>query len=596
MSNFWKLIPVIALTTAVALVLAGVLMALYIERSYKAQKIDEVGVQAAILASTVAAALVFGDHEAAQEYVDALRVNPEVRTAAVFDASGTLFASYRRSPEARLPAQAEAPGTRVAGERLIVVAPVRQGDAALGTVYVETVTEPFTRRLERYGVIALLVTMAVVVVAVLGVAQSALGNANAELAHRASDLATANENLQAQIAEREKVEEALRQAQKMEAIGQLTGGVAHDFNNLLQVILGNLGAAQRRLQRDSATGGGEVLRHVEAAIGGGERAATLTQRLLAFSRRQPLAPKPLDVNRLVSGMTDLLHRTLGEAIDIETVLAGDLWRTSADANQLENSLLNLAVNAKHAMLQGGRLRLETANARLDATYAALHEEVQPGDYVVIAVTDTGTGMTKDVLTKAFEPFFTTKDFGQGTGLGLSQVYGFMKQSGGHAKIYSEPGHGTTVNLYLPRLTAAEPAAPTGAAALRASPAGAADELILVVEDDPGVRAFSVQMLRELGYSVIEAANAEAALDSLRRSPGVRLLFTDVGLPGGVNGRQLAERARWLRPGLRILYTTGYAGGPIVHRGRLDPGVELIGKPFSYFDLATRVRAVLERDI
>jgi signal transduction histidine kinase len=596
MSNFWKLTPVVALTTAVALVLAGVMMALYFERSYRAQKTDEVGVQAAILASTVAAALAFGDGKAAQEYVDALKANPEVQAAAIFDATGALFASYARSPEVRLPAAAQPPGTRVAADRLIVVTPVRQGDAAFGTVYVETIIEPVTRRLERYGVIALLVTMAVIVVAVLGVAQSALGKANAELAQRAAALATANANLQAQIAEREKVEEALRQAQKMEAIGQLTGGVAHDFNNLLQVILGNLGTAQRRLQREGVVNPRDVLRLIEAAIGGGERAATLTQRLLAFSRRQPLAPKPLDVNGLVSGMTDLLHRTLGEAIDVETTLAGDLWRTSADANQLENALLNLAVNAKHAMLHGGKLRLETANAQLDATYAALHEEVRPGDYVVIAVTDTGTGMTKDVLAKAFEPFFTTKDFGQGTGLGLSQVYGFMKQSDGHAKIYSEPGHGTTVKLYLPRLAAAEPAAEAGAASPRRSPTGAVHELILVVEDDPDVRVFSVQMLRELGYGVIEAANAEAALRALQASPGVRLLFTDVGPPGGVNGRQLADRARRLRPDLRILFTTGYAGDPIVHHGRLDAGVELIGKPFSYFALATRIRSILEREI
>jgi signal transduction histidine kinase len=595
MSNFWKLTPVIALTTAVALVLAGVLMALYFERSYRAQKTDEVSVQAAILASTVSAALVFGDREAAQEYVDALTANPEVQAAAVFDTAGSLFASYARTPLVHLPPVALPPGTRVDADRLTVVTPVRQGDAVFGTVYIESITEPLVRRLERYAVIALLVTMTVIVVAVLGVAQSALAKANAELAQRAADLATANENLQAQIAEREKAEEALRQAQKMEAIGQLTGGVAHDFNNLLQVILGNLGAAQRRLQREGVANPADLLRHVEAAIGGGERAATLTQRLLAFSRRQPLAPKPLDVNRLVSGMTDLLHRTLGEAIDIETVLAGDLWRTSADANQLENALLNLAVNAKHAMVDGGRLRLETANARLDAGYATQHEEIRPGDYVVIAVTDTGTGMTKDVVAKAFEPFFTTKDFGQGTGLGLSQVYGFMKQSGGHAKIYSELGHGTTVRLYLPRLETEEAAARAGASPLN-SPTGAAHELILVVEDDPEVRAFSVQMLRELGYGVVEAPNAEVALRMLQAMPDVRLLFTDVGLPGGVNGRQLAERARRQRPDLGILYTTGYAGDAIVHDGRLDPGVELIGKPFSYFALATSVRAILERAI
>ncbi len=386
--------------------------------------------------------------------------------------------------------------------------------------------------------------------------------------------------------ERREIEEQLRQAQKMEAIGQLTGGVAHDFNNLLTVILGNLDNLQRHLP-DSP----EAQRMVGAITRAADRAATLTHRLLAFARRQPLEPKPIDVNRLVAGVSDLLRRSLGEGIVIETVLASGLWRTLADPNQLENALLNLAVNARDAMPAGGRLTLETANGLLDENYAAAHEDVRPGQYVLIAVSDTGTGMSKEVAERAFEPFFTTKEVGQGTGLGLPQVYGFVKQSGGHVKIYSEPGEGTTVKLYLPRLAAepegdlaAEPALP---------PASAAGETILVVEDDPDVRSYSAEILRSLGYRVIEAPAGPAALRLIEEEPEIRLLFTDVGLPGGFNGRQLADEAQRRRPDLAVLFTTGYARNAIVHQGRLDPGVELIVKPFTAANLGAKVRQVLQ---
>jgi signal transduction histidine kinase len=386
-------------------------------------------------------------------------------------------------------------------------------------------------------------------------------------------------------AERER-EEQLRQAQKMEAVGQLTGGVAHDFNNLLQIVVGNLELLERNLPED-----GVRLRRVAGnAMQGARRAATLTQRLLAFSRRQPLDPRPIEVNRLVRGMSELLGRSLGETVELETALAAGLWRVEADPNQLEAALLNLAVNARDAMPDGGKLTIETANTHLDQAYAQQNVEVAPGQYVVVCVSDTGTGMTKAAAARAFEPFFTTKEPGKGTGLGLSQVYGFVRQSGGHVKIYSEVGEGTTVKLYLPRYTGpldvADDAAPV------AAPQGV--ETVLVVEDDADVRSYTVEVLTELGYRVLEASDGPAALRLLDRGEvEVDLLFTDVVLPGGLNGEQLALQARARRPQLKVLFTTGYARNAIVHHGRLDPGVQLITKPFTYGDLAGRVRDVLD---
>jgi CheY-like chemotaxis protein len=385
------------------------------------------------------------------------------------------------------------------------------------------------------------------------------------------------------------MEEAFRQAQKMEAIGQLTGGVAHDFNNLLQVILASLEAMRRRIAKGTLTQA-DIGRLSDAAFTSAERAAVLTQRLLAFSRRQPLAPKPTDVNKLVASMDDLLRRTLGEAIVNEIVLAGGLWLTSVDHNQLESAILNLAVNARDAMPGGGKLTIETANAHLDEAYVALHRELAAGQYVQIAVTDTGTGMSAEVAAKAFDPFFTTKDVGQGTGLGLSQVYGFVKQSGGHVKIYSEPGEGTTVRLYLPRLIVADPVTErSGEANI---PGGSSHELILVVEDDQQVRLQTVEMLRELGYAVISAADGREALQLLEKHTDIKLLFTDVALPGNLNGRQLADEVIFRRPEMKVLFTTGYAKNAIVHQGRLDTGVELLSKPFTFPALAEKVRQVL----
>jgi signal transduction histidine kinase len=392
--------------------------------------------------------------------------------------------------------------------------------------------------------------------------------------------------LRAEVQLREAAEEQLRQAQKMEAVGRLTGGVAHDFNNLLTIVLGNLDILRRRLQDADP----RVVQPIENARTGATRAATLTQRLLAFSRQQPLAPAAVDVNKLVARMSDLLRRTLGETIAIETVLAGGLWRAHVDSNQLESALLNLAVNARDAMPEGGSLTIETGNAYLDDAYASSRADVKAGQYVMIAVADTGAGMTADVIAKAFDPFFTTKPVGQGTGLGLSQVYGFVKQSNGHVAIYSEVNHGTIVKLYLPKLSnlAEEESEPISIDAATAAGEGT----ILVVEDDDMVRQLSVDALEEAGYTVLHAEDARRALMLLNAHPEIRLLFTDVVLTGGMNGRQLADEAVKIRSGLKVLFTTGYTHNAIVHHGRLDEGISFIGKPFSAAALAMKVKTVL----
>ncbi len=391
--------------------------------------------------------------------------------------------------------------------------------------------------------------------------------------------------LYAEAERREMLEASLRQSQKMEAVGQLTGGVAHDFNNLLTIILGNLQMALRQLPE------GRPRALASNAYQAADRAAELTKRLLAFSRSQPLDPRPLDADRLVAGMSGLLERTLGETVAVETVRSAGLWQTEADASQLEAAILNLAINARDAMADGGKVTIETGNAFLDEVYCQSVEDVKPGQYVMISVSDNGTGMPPDVIAKAFDPFFTTKAAGAGTGLGLSQVYGFIKQSGGHVRIYSELGEGTTVKLYLPRSFARNKPQQTGKA-VEDSPSGK-HEAVLVVEDDPGVRAYVVETLSTLNYEVREAANAEAALGILDEPASVDLLLTDVVMPG-MNGRNLAEAAQQRRPGLKVLYMTGYSRNAIVHQGRLDPGVSLLQKPFSQTMLAMRVRTTLEQ--
>ena len=390
--------------------------------------------------------------------------------------------------------------------------------------------------------------------------------------------------LQAEVSERERVEEQLRQSQKMEAIGQLTGGIAHDFNNMLAVVIGGLEMAQRRLARGDAA----VTRHIEMASEGAARAAALTQRLLAFARQQPLKPEPVAVNTLVAGLADLLRRTIGETVRLETRLDPGAWRTKVDAGELENVLLNLAVNARDAMPQGGRLTIGTANASLSEAAAG---DGQPGDYVVLSVADTGAGMTPAVVARAFEPFFTTKPVGKGTGLGLSQCYGFVRQSGGHVAVETAPERGTVFRLYLPRLD--EVASGEGEAVAEVSPPARAraGDVILVVEDEARVRAVSVEALRDLGYAVIQAASGDEALALLRTRRDVSLLLSDVMMPG-LRGDELAAAARAEHPGLRVLFTTGHvrdAALPVDASGQ----ALVLSKPFTIDELARRVRDVLE---
>jgi PAS domain S-box-containing protein len=402
--------------------------------------------------------------------------------------------------------------------------------------------------------------------------------------------------LEAENEARKKAEEALRQALKMEAVGQLTGGVAHDFNNLLTIIQGGLDMIGRQIaSMESTSALSRMARGKDMALEAVRRAATLTGRLLAFARQQPLDPKTVDANKLVAGVCALLRRTLGEAISLETVLAGGLWRTYVDANQLENALVNLGVNARDAMPNGGKVTIETANCHLDEIYVnALTEPVKVGQYIMIAVADTGTGMDRSTLERAFEPFFTTKAIGKGTGLGLSQVYGFVRQSAGHVRIYSEVGEGTTVKIYLPRYLGPEEPADESIRSVEIDQASGA-ECILVVEDDAVLRAHAVEILIELGYSVLSAANATIALEIIDAGHDIDLLFTDIVMPGGINGRQLADEAMRRRPRLKVLFTTGYTRNAIVHQGRLDPGVEMIGKPFTFQELGARLRALLDRN-
>jgi PAS domain S-box-containing protein len=390
------------------------------------------------------------------------------------------------------------------------------------------------------------------------------------------------------LTERRAAEERLRQAQKMEVVGQLTRGIAHDFNNLLQVILGNLDALRRSdlLSSGEAAERDRCDRYLDRAIGGASRAASLTERLLAFSRSQPLDVRRIDANKLVAGVANMLGATLGESITVATVLPGDAWPVATDANQLENALLNLAVNARDAMPDGGTVTLSTANARFERGTTLGSDEVEPGDYVMMAVADTGTGMTPEVAARAFEPFFTTKEIGQGSGLGLSQVYGFIKQSVGHAVLDSTPDRGTTVRLYLPRFVGERNE--TIAAPQREAPSAAAGEVILVVEDEIEVRTNTTEMLTELGYQVIEAPDGATALTLLAEHPEASMVFTDVGLPGGISGRDLAARARQRRPELKVLLTTGYAGSV---RGA-PAGVPVLTKPFSFVALAEKLREVL----
>ena len=551
------------------LVFTSVVVALYSEVEYHAQATGAAHAQARVLAETVTAALSFGDRAALQQYVNAMRADRDVDAVGVFDEHGRLAAGFTRSILADRLAKTIQP--KAAPDRIIVFAPVTEKGAALGTIYLRNRTEPVARRFSRYIGAGLLVVMASLMFVVMGLDWRALRRAN--------------RNLLAQMEEREKAEAALRQSQKMEAVGRLTGGIAHDFNNMLAVVIGSLDLLMRRRLVAEPDGA----RLASNALEGAHRASSLTQRLLAFSRLQPLRPTSVDIYRCVADITDLVSRTLGENIVIETVSSGGLWRAHIDQAQLESAIVNLAINARDAMPDGGKLTIESSNTYLDRNYASEDSDIIPGQYVMLAITDTGTGISPEVLGQVFEPFFTTKPDGHGTGLGLSQVHGFIKQSGGHIRIYSELGVGTTVKLYLPRSTM-DADLPTIETAKRPAD-GPRGVTVLLVEDEAGVRAFAREALIELGYEVHAAPDAKAALRLLADHPEIALLLTDVVMPE-INGRRLAEQAKAFRPDLKVVFMTGYTRNAIVHNGVLDADAVMINKPFTVTQLAAELEAAL----
>jgi signal transduction histidine kinase len=402
------------------------------------------------------------------------------------------------------------------------------------------------------------------------------------------ELRMLNETLEArviaEIGERQEAEAKLQQAQKMESIGKLTGGIAHDFNNLLQIISGNL-----QLLNADVAGNGRAERRIANAMGGVTRAAKLASQLLAFGRRQPLEPKVLNIGRLVVELEEMLRRTIGEEVEVETVVSGGLWNALADPAQIENAILNLAINARDAMDGSGKLTIEVRNAILDHEYCAQNVDVEPGQYVMLAVSDTGSGIADDVIDRVFEPFFTTKGEGRGSGLGLSMVYGFVRQSGGHVKIYSELGEGTAIRIYLPRVHG-EAQEIDG---VRDVVGEGGTETILVVEDEEDVRMTVADMLRALGYRVLTANNAASALPIIKSGAPIDLIFTDVVMPGPIRSPDMVKQARELIPGVAVLFTSGYTDNAIVHGGRLDPGINLLTKPYTRDQLAHRVRSALD---
>jgi signal transduction histidine kinase len=417
---------------------------------------------------------------------------------------------------------------------------------------------------------------------------AAIAAGRADLAASATAVAQLEEMIAERTAEMERMQATLVQSQKMEAVGQLTGGLAHDFNNLLTGIMGSLELLQIRLAQGRLS---ELDRYITSAQGAARRACTLTHRLLAFSRRQTLDPKLSDINRLVTGMEDLIRRTMGPSIEIEIVAAGGLWPTLIDPSQLENALLNLCINARDAMPDGGHLTIETANRWLDWR-AARERDVPPGQYVSLCVSDDGVGMSAEVAARAFDPFYTTKPIGEGTGLGLSMIYGFVRQSGGQARIYSELGKGTMVCLYLPRSRDTAEVIEGPEMAPAEPEKGDAGAVVLVVDDEPSVRMLVSEVLRELGYATIEAADGESAIRTMQSNVRIDLLITDIGLPHSINGRQVADAGRVVRPGLKVLFITGYAENAVVRDGHLTHNMHVMMKPFALQALAGRVQELI----
>ena len=584
----------IALGAAVALLIAGVAMAVYNERTRHAQEIDDLTVQARTLGKITAGALIFGDRQAARDYVDAFAADPDIEAVAVYDSSGAEFAAYSRPNGSAVPPSAPKPGIDLSNDRLALAVPVKQGNDNLGMVYLRTMAEPLVQRVSRYVGIGLLVTMAALVVAVLGGAHSELSRANAELAARASELSEANLQLRREIEERAKVEQALQQGQKMEAIGRLTGGVAHDFNNLLTVVGGNLDMIEQMATSPSGSGRAprisveRLRRLVTAAQRGVSRGERLTRQLLAFSRQRPLQMHTVNVNAALAEFAPFVQRALGEAINLRLELGKGEWLCDLDPAQFEAAILNLAINARDAIDGSGTLTIATSRIESAADIVGRPQELPDRPCVIVTVSDTGSGMSPETLRRVFEPFYTTKAVGKGSGLGLAQVWGFVTQSGGWAGVESALGRGTIFRLYLPlsAATHAEADPDERIAGQRTITGGS--EAILIVEDEEDVREVAAATLRQLGYRTTVARDGRDALELLRGGCEADLLFSDYVMPNGLNGAELAREAVQCRPGLKVLLTSGY-----VRQGAPDgDDFTIIEKPYRVADLAARIRQLL----
>jgi signal transduction histidine kinase/DNA-binding response OmpR family regulator len=606
-------------TTCAALLVASIAVLALNVRSYQSGWANDLQSQADILAQANLPALEFGDARAAEQSLAQLQVRERIVAAAILKPDRTVFVRpISRGQEllGYVYLAAEFPFAEQIRRHLGVLSAVMAASllfAALVSGWLQAaVTRPilalteaangvirkrdFSLRVQKAteDEVGILVDAFNAMLSEVGERSTALEQSNQALQHEMQVRLAAEEalrqfnaTLEERILERtadlERAHAQLRQSQKLEAIGQLTGGVAHDFNNVLQVIAGNL-----QLLQMSFAGNPEAQRRLETAAFATDRGAKLSSQLLAFARRQPLQPISTNVGRILRGMDDLLRRALGESVHIETIVAGGLWSTLVDPHQLENVILNLAINARDAMQADGRLTLELGNAMLDDSYAAGEPDVTAGQYVLLAISDTGCGMAPDVLARAFEPFFTTKREGEGTGLGLSMAYGFVKQSNGHIRIYSEVGSGTTIRIYLPRSMQPE----VDVSSSRSAPVTGGTETILVVEDDPVVQATVVDTLQGLGYRVLRASDGQAALTILQSGIPVDMIFTDVVMPGPVRSVDMARQAKQLIPGIAVLFTSGYTQNAIVHGGRLDPGVELISKPYRREALARKIRQVI----
>jgi signal transduction histidine kinase/CheY-like chemotaxis protein len=563
-------VPLAASCIAALLLLAGLWIISQGVRSNRVDQAREVQVQAAILAASVTAALDFADQSSAQEAVDALRVNPGVQAAGIYDAQDILFAGYNRGEQA-LPSRASA--IKASEPNLIrAFVPVLRGGTRIGTVYLAGAIEPLPRRLSRYALVALLTVMTTLVLGVLALAHAALSRANRELAEQAHSLANANSELQVQMEERGRAEENLRQAQKMQALGQLTGGIAHDFNNMLTVIQGSADILRRPAITDE-----KRLRFAEAIVETVTRAAALTGQLLAFARRQPLSPMPLDLNVRIRAMVPLLDPLMGETVKIRLELGEGLHAVQADPGQLETAILNIVVNARDAMPDGGTVTIRTRKV-------TGNEAGGLGRAIKLSISDTGHGIDSAIRDRVFEPFFTTKAVGKGTGLGLSQVYGFVNQSGGEVSIGGEPGAGAEVTLLLPPTdeALAESSASDQPAAARTT------GRVLLVEDNPQVGAFAETMLGELGHEVLRATNGLEALELTEQGANYDVVFSDVVMPG-MNGLELAGELKRRRPDIPIILTTGYSDR-IAAAG--SQGHPIIAKPYRLETIADAIEEAL----